>query len=120
MQNNLHDASRHLSHSVKGHEHLLWVDAVCINQNDIEETTSHVKAVKSIHKQAGVIFAWLGLTTDEKTIESAYDLMRQYIQHVNHGLEKEDGNTDAVLASIDHSHPVFPLNDASETWRAWM
>ena len=38
----------------------LWVDAVCINQNDNEERGRQVRRMKDIYEKAMFVFAWLG------------------------------------------------------------
>jgi hypothetical protein len=44
---------------------LLWVDALCINQPDLEERDSQVKMMRDIYKRASATVVWLGGTTEE-------------------------------------------------------
>jgi hypothetical protein len=38
----------------------IWVDAVCINQTDVQERTHQVQRMTNIYKQARRVLAWLG------------------------------------------------------------
>lgn len=38
----------------------IWVDAVCINQNDIGEKNEHVKIMGTIYSRASMVHVWLG------------------------------------------------------------
>ncbi|KAF5571926.1 heterokaryon incompatibility het-6 [Fusarium phyllophilum] len=38
----------------------IWIDALCINQNDIEERNSQVSQMANIYKSSGEVIAWLG------------------------------------------------------------
>lgn len=38
----------------------LWVDAICINQEDLEEKNHQVPLMKDIYSQAEMIICWLG------------------------------------------------------------
>jgi hypothetical protein len=38
----------------------LWVDALCINQEDVEERNLQVLRMSSIYRQAQAVLAWLG------------------------------------------------------------
>ena len=42
----------------------LWVDAICINQNDIDEKNYQVPLMKSIYENADLALAWLGPAAD--------------------------------------------------------
>ena len=47
---------------------MFWVDAICINQADIDERSAQVKIMKIIYESADTVFAWLGLPfNDEET-----------------------------------------------------
>lgn len=39
---------------------IIWVDALCINQNDVEERNQQVSIMDSIYREAAVVHIWLG------------------------------------------------------------
>jgi Heterokaryon incompatibility protein (HET) len=39
---------------------LLWIDALCINQNDLEERSTQVAMMKDIYARAAEVVIWLG------------------------------------------------------------
>ncbi len=39
---------------------LLWIDAICINQNDPSERASQVEIMDQVYKRASFTFVWLG------------------------------------------------------------
>lgn len=47
-------------HKVK----ILWVDALCINQEDNQERTHQVKQMGRIYARADMVIAWIGLGTE--------------------------------------------------------
>ncbi|KAI0840594.1 heterokaryon incompatibility protein-domain-containing protein [Hypoxylon sp. FL0890] len=55
---NLFLALRHLRSSTR--PLALWVDAICINQNDVEERNIHVTLMSFIYKRAAMVVAWVG------------------------------------------------------------
>lgn len=72
---NLASALRQLR--VKGHgrqdTRYLWVDAVCINQDDIAERNLQVRKMKMIYERAEQVLAWIG-AADEYS-DQAIDLL---------------------------------------------
>ncbi|CZR67724.1 uncharacterized protein PAC_17623 [Phialocephala subalpina] len=40
--------------------HLLWVDAVCINQSDLHERSHQIEYMREIYKRAFTVIIWLG------------------------------------------------------------
>jgi len=54
---NLESALRHLR--LKG-ERTIWIDAICINQNDLDERTSQVRIMGKIYGRAVKTVIWLG------------------------------------------------------------
>ncbi|QDS72150.1 hypothetical protein FKW77_004359 [Venturia effusa] len=42
----------------------VWVDALCINQDDVEERNSQLLRMGAIYRRAEVTVAWLGLASD--------------------------------------------------------
>jgi hypothetical protein len=49
----------------------LWVDAICINQDDFPERASQVSQMKGIYQNAAIVFIWLG--ESNKLSEQAFD-----------------------------------------------
>lgn len=65
-------------------ERLLWIDALCINQNDIEERNEHINRMAEIYQRADGVCIWLGehmsdLETIFETVEAIRDIMRDII-----------------------------------------
>ncbi|KAF2193115.1 hypothetical protein K469DRAFT_552171, partial [Zopfia rhizophila CBS 207.26] len=71
VTSNLADALRRVR-NVEG-SNLLWADAICINQQDIEEKSHQVAAMREIYQFSKQTLVWLG-DEDEDT-EDALDLL---------------------------------------------
>ncbi|GAP87252.1 putative heterokaryon incompatibility protein [Rosellinia necatrix] len=55
---NLGSALHHLRNDEK--ERVLWVDAVCINQDDLDERSSQVQLMQRVYSGASQVVVWLG------------------------------------------------------------
>lgn len=53
----------------KNSDRLLWVDAVCVNQDDIAERGQQVQLMQRIFQQAKQVVVWLGETSDDSDLE---------------------------------------------------
>jgi hypothetical protein len=53
----------------------LWVDALCINQEDEDERASQVKKMREVYSGAWSVIAWLGQEYDKS--DKAFDLLQQ-------------------------------------------
>ncbi|KAJ4286528.1 hypothetical protein N0V90_013228 [Kalmusia sp. IMI 367209] len=60
---NLFSALRHLRSEDKSQQ--LWVDAICINQEDPRERKHQVGQMKNIYQEALEVYVWLGESTPE-------------------------------------------------------
>ena len=63
---NAHTALRHIRHS--NSVRLLWVDAICINQQDVEERNDQVARMADIYKSAEKVIVWLGPEEDDSNL----------------------------------------------------
>ncbi|KAH7252746.1 heterokaryon incompatibility protein-domain-containing protein, partial [Fusarium tricinctum] len=65
---NLASALRHTPHHLDESKNTagkrIWVDAICINQDDGAEKTHQVSTMGRIYSQSGIVLCWLGLPTD--------------------------------------------------------
>jgi Heterokaryon incompatibility protein (HET) len=59
VRRNLWWALWHLRHGVYGMRRTLWIDALCINQNDLIERNAQVSIVGSIYSTASRVLIWL-------------------------------------------------------------
>lgn len=119
VQQNLHDALRHLGHRARRRQCLFWVDAICINQKDVDERNSQVKKMKEIYERADRIFAWLGLPFDEEETRIAVKLMHDFHVYLFEGLKKHNDDIDIVLSTVTRCHAGFPALSKSTVWSAW-
>ncbi|KAH7371305.1 heterokaryon incompatibility protein-domain-containing protein [Pyrenochaeta sp. MPI-SDFR-AT-0127] len=55
---NLFSALKDLRHTTESLT--LWIDAICINQEDIDERTQQVKEMTSIYRKATRVYVWMG------------------------------------------------------------
>jgi hypothetical protein len=81
ITSNLYDALQELRDPTL--PRIMWIDAVCINQDDLEERSSQVNFMAKIYSYANQVVIWLGPEDGTKTqelftaIEDAAELARQ-------------------------------------------
>ncbi|KAI0024135.1 HET-domain-containing protein [Xylariomycetidae sp. FL0641] len=94
------------------YERDLWIDAVCINQEDHAERCQQVSFMDDIYRSAKRVFVWLGAADD--FTKPACDL----IDSLSH-LSKQDLSTIDPQA-LDNTHNSELLGDtnSSDHWRA--
>ncbi|KAJ9137699.1 HET-domain-containing protein [Pleurostoma richardsiae] len=73
---NLRDALRHLRHPKK--PRTLWIDAICINQTDMDEKSHQVPLMGRIYSEAQDVLVWLGPSTEDT--ELAISWAQTYIE----------------------------------------
>ncbi|PMD23515.1 heterokaryon incompatibility, partial [Hyaloscypha hepaticicola] len=62
VSNNLYEALSHLRTSAA--ERTLWIDAISINQRDIDEKSSQIQIMPFIYERAQTVVVWLGARID--------------------------------------------------------
>lgn len=74
---NLHTALRHLRH--ENEERIIWADAVCINQEDLDERSVQVTLMGEIYSVSHQVIVWLGEETEatRNSIEQ-FELMNTF------------------------------------------
>jgi hypothetical protein len=73
VRENLHQALLHLRYPAK--ERTLWVDALCIRQDDIDERNHQVQQMGRIFMRATKVVSWLGL--DDEWTGTVMELLRR-------------------------------------------
>ena len=87
---NLSDALRHLrDYSTQSLQQtkrrtqttVLWIDYICINQNDKEERNAQVKMMAEIYQRADAVFVWLGREGEDSNIAMDFIQRNPYKEH---------------------------------------
>jgi hypothetical protein len=48
----------------QGYQHRIWVDALCINQSDIQEKNHQVRMMRRIYRTASEVITWINFSID--------------------------------------------------------
>ncbi|KAF4996562.1 hypothetical protein FGRMN_4446 [Fusarium graminum] len=112
---NLASALRHLRYP--DDTRVLWIDAICINQDDILERNEQVKRMTNIYTFAHQVVAWLGEESDDSKHAIAT------LQHVSQQLEATKAGR--VIAAPGATEPRLWRNDHAaqfdeRTWQSLM
>lgn len=84
VTSNLHSALQHLRQSKE--RICVWIDAICINQEDVEERNQQVQLMPKIYRLADRVTIWLGPSGDDSdyAMEIAQLWEREHLQEKNH------------------------------------
>jgi hypothetical protein len=66
IRENLHDALKHIRNEADSR--ILWIDAICINQEDMVERSHQVGRMRDIYTHARRVVVWLGLESSDSTL----------------------------------------------------
>ncbi|VUC25990.1 unnamed protein product [Clonostachys rosea] len=94
----------------------LWVDAVCINQEDVEERTSQVQLMTRIYKEAKEVLMWLG--EDSPEVAAAFSSIPRVLHAWDQLLSADffvyslSSDVQNALEALDLSKRVFGSVDA--------
>ncbi|KAE9363268.1 AAA-domain-containing protein [Stipitochalara longipes BDJ] len=81
---NLHRALLHLAESqevaLKGL--CVWIDALCINQDDLEERSSQVKIMELIYSEAHAVCAYIGSPPSDMKVDAEIDAAISWLKNV--------------------------------------
>lgn len=94
----LHDALVHLRNTAA--PRILWIDAICINQQDLAERAQQVQLMGAIYRSAARVVVWLGLEADGST--RALELVEWHGKHLS-----VDWKTGTVSHFPSEEHPAW-------------
>ena len=104
----------------------LWVDAVCINQGDIEERSSQVSLMQLIYTQTDRVIIWLG-QNDSLTADAIAALERVYqsikaSSHTQSGLPNQGLSASSVHLDLSRLETVAIARLFQRPWfkRVWV
>ncbi|PMD36302.1 HET-domain-containing protein [Hyaloscypha variabilis F] len=94
-------------------EEYVWLDAICINQEDAKEKNSQVKLMKDVYSSARRVSIWLGFSQKEMDV---------YVTLLKYGIElgREGSRGRDVKAVIDGMGWFGGLMDLPWWYRVWV
>ncbi|KAK3318730.1 heterokaryon incompatibility protein-domain-containing protein [Apodospora peruviana] len=106
---NLHAALVHLRDCLL--ERVLWVDAICINQEDNEEKGHQVQAMARIYVIAACVIVWLGKAADES--DEALQVLDEAAENAQEGRQHSP-------ISESSQQAIFTLLERPWFQRVWI
>lgn len=129
---NLEAALRHIRRL--DHERILWIDAICIDQNSDKERNAQVQKMGRIYSTASEVFVWLGRLFEDS--DAAKGILPDHMQAIWTLLREttgqrpaeigpaEDGQRDAneivTVSKDDHLRALEAICDRSWFTRIWV
>ena len=117
-------------------DRLLWVDAICINQNDTRGKTAQVQLMRQIYERSSKVLVWLGKPENEEDNRLACQKMAFFVERMGDiqakGRPARRFWWPQKLRTIGHdradfSSAIFKAKDknffdvpGSQTHRAWL
>ncbi|KAH8755468.1 heterokaryon incompatibility protein-domain-containing protein [Hyaloscypha sp. PMI_1271] len=98
---------------------LLWIDAICINQEDLDERSQQVQLMGKIYKNAAVVLMWIGDQTPYTG--DAIPIFRHlpgllHTFKLNPGLDELDFLPYAAHQDLDSSAKEYLWNIRQSSW----
>ncbi len=89
-------------------DRLLWIDAICINQSNIDERTHQVSRMRDVYSQAKRVVIWMD-PSDETLADSAYHLAGLFFAELrkNHQLPSLGSEARTLARNRLVNHPWF-------------
>jgi hypothetical protein len=91
-------------------ERVLWIDAICINQDDIPERNQQVRNMPHIYSRAQMVLVWLGIANEFEDIcrwkdEEGYEPVSSI------RLNDKFGQFLSKMSSVDYWHRVWIVQE---------
>ncbi|KAJ8069816.1 hypothetical protein OCU04_000231 [Sclerotinia nivalis] len=82
ITSNLNSALKHLR--LEDKDRILWIDAICINQDNVQEKIHQIRQMDAIYKAAEEVIVWLGDGTENTDFTmNPMALLQEF--YLNHG-----------------------------------
>lgn len=98
----------------------LWVDAICINQEDLWERSSQVRLMRLIYEGARNVLIWLGWPDDDVENDVAITKMRELHKIWHDLLKASHGDVMKALKTIPRHDTTIYDEPGSDCHQAWL
>ena len=107
-----------LLHLRKRQSTTLWVDALCINQRDLQELASQVQQMKHIYQQASLVVVWLG--DEDHSSALAFDAFHEMVEHLSWENRVPEWLIKAIVADPKRWKAISDTLDRPWFRRTWV
>ncbi|KAH6701430.1 heterokaryon incompatibility protein-domain-containing protein [Leptodontidium sp. MPI-SDFR-AT-0119] len=92
-------------------ERIVWIDALCINQDDIVERSQQVQLMVDIYTRCTRVVVWMGMGhTDDRVIPAAFKLMHRTAEYISKEVGKPiEKVCSADITSLPTEVPTSPI-----------
>jgi Heterokaryon incompatibility protein (HET) len=117
---NLKSALLHLRNRTK--ERLLWIDAVCINQDDLQERSQQVGIMRDIYKNASETLVWLGEESQNSGLgielcERLYDFFKDERKDLKAPGNRFNSKKPSLSNHQDPFNPSYAQTDEGDSFK---
>ncbi|PVH69609.1 HET-domain-containing protein, partial [Cadophora sp. DSE1049] len=88
---------------------VIWIDAICINQNNVQERSDQVQLMRKIYQNAATVYVWLDIEIDLNN-----PALRKLLTFDDHSID-DDLGTDASFWE-----PLKPIFKNPYWMRVWI
>ena len=117
---NLHNALMYIRDGLKRLDRFLWVDAICINQQDLQEQSSQFQLMKSIYDGAKDVRIWLGEPDNDVAYELAVRKMSEFNVILRGSQTADPGDDLVAMTTISGDSRALLDVPGSDCYRAWL
>jgi hypothetical protein len=83
---------------------MIWVDALCIDQENLKERNFQVQQMGSIYRNAAFVFAWLGEEADDCHL--TFEKLKEWGENLLDQIRASP----RVLKQLGHAHSAPDVN----------
>ncbi|KAH7069275.1 heterokaryon incompatibility protein-domain-containing protein [Paraphoma chrysanthemicola] len=99
----------------------LWIDAVCINQKDVEEKGHQVQRMGQIYAEARRVIVWLGGESGREPFGLLKALFEQVVQNREHArVGCDEGKCESLVLACTDSRAMSKLLASEWFKRVWI
>lgn len=106
---NLAAGLRQLRSTIQQHPISIWADAICINQNSIEERNHQVPLMRLIFSRCKYVFAWLGEADETSDLAMEHIANMPNIVLPGHESANPEDSTNKMSLILTQEHSILSM-----------
>ena len=95
----------------------LWVDFICIDEQNVEERNAQVSIMKSIYENAEEVYVWLGVSSEDSDL--AMRKIGDFGRYLNGLSAQHDNDLHRAVGTLSPEDPTIFGEEGSETFKSW-